>query len=56
MYMKQAEQGKMTALYCRLSKEDFDTLREKAPAIVEELGEAVVEAAAVGLSVREGKR
>ena len=25
MYMKQAEQGKMTALYCRLSKEDFDT-------------------------------
>ena len=21
---KQAEQGKMTALYCRLSKEDFD--------------------------------
>ena len=25
MYTKQAEQGKMTALYCRLSREDFDT-------------------------------
>ena len=24
MYATQAEQAKMTALYCRLSKEDFD--------------------------------
>jgi hypothetical protein len=38
------------------SKEDFDALREKAPAIVEDLGEDLVEAAAAGLSVREGKR
>jgi hypothetical protein len=38
------------------SKEDFDALREKAPAIVEDLGEELVEAAAAGLSVREGKR
>lgn len=38
------------------SKDDFDALREKAPAIVEDLGEELVEAAAAGLSVREGKR
>jgi len=38
------------------SKDDFDALREKAPAIVEDLGEALVEAASAGLSVREGKR
>jgi site-specific DNA recombinase len=24
LYIEQAEQGKITALYCRLSKEDFD--------------------------------
>lgn len=38
------------------SKEDFDALRDKAPAIAEDLGEELVEAAAAGLSVREGKR
>ena len=25
MYMKQSEQNRITALYCRLSKEDFDS-------------------------------
>lgn len=38
------------------AKEDFDALRERAPAIAEDLGEDLVEAAAAGLSVREGKR
>jgi len=38
------------------SKDDFDVLRDKAPSIVEDLGEDLVEAAAAGLSVREGKR
>lgn len=38
------------------SKDDFDALRERAPAIAEDLGEALVESAAAGLSVREGKR
>ncbi len=37
------------------TKDEFDALREKAPAIVEDLGEDLVEAAACGLSVREGK-
>lgn len=38
------------------SKDDFDALRERAPAIVEDLGEEIVESASAGLSVREGKR
>lgn len=37
------------------TKDEFDALRERAPAIVEDLGEDLVEAAACGLSVREGK-
>ena len=37
------------------TKDEFDALLEKAPAIVEDLGEDLVEAAACGLSVREGK-
>lgn len=38
------------------SKDEFDALRERAPAIAEDLGEDLVEAASGGLSVREGKR
>jgi len=35
---------------------DFDALREKAPAITEEVGEILAADADAGLTVREGKR
>jgi len=35
---------------------EFDALREKAPAIVEEFGEILAADADAGMSVREGKR
>lgn len=37
------------------TKDEFDALRERAPAIVEDLGDELVESAAGGLAVREGK-
>lgn len=36
--------------------QDFDALRERAPAITEDFGHALLADAAAGLEVREGKR